>query len=526
MEGLFIAEEVANIASFLPATHISWRFPDAKTFVLPLQANKKRAIWLYSRPPKPRLALENDFPEITNTKTGFQDLLVAKTSGELLAVEQVKLDRVVKFYFAAGQGFVPSPPVTLVFELTGRNCNMILLDENQKILGAYRDISSDINRFRQVKVGLDYVGPPPYEKLDPRNFEITDLFEVLENKTLKDIWKHVDGIGPELTRALSIASGLRRNKKLEKQDIEKLWPFIHKLKDSPTEFLKETIDIADIKDLRLNEQRQENIEKLEIVLNKNLNLVKKRLEDIQKIKEAAKMANEIKIQADVLMAYHHTVPKNATKVSLFGFGGQEIEFELNPRLSALENAQKLYKRSQKAKKRKDEAENRFEVLKAEELELQEVLTSLEDASDKVLLELLKKYIKVKAQKQKSRIGAHFLAPHGFNVIVGKSSKENDIITKKIAKSRDVWLHAQGYRGSHVIIQAKNKEVPFETIVFAAQLAAANSKAGQSENVPVDYTLRKHVWKQKGAALGAVNYAQQKTVYVTPNRNPSIKSSKN
>ncbi len=523
MEGLFIAEEVASIAGFLPAKHISWRFPDTKTFVLPLQANKKLAIWLYSRPPKPRLALENDFPEITNTKTGFQDLLVAKTSGELLAIEQIKLDRVVKFHFAAGQGFVPSPPVTLVFELTGRNCNMILLDEEQKILGAFRDISSDINRFRQIRTGLSYVGPPPYEKLDPRSFELNELVEILETKTLKDIWKHVDGIGPELTRALSVASGIGRKKKLGKLDIEQLWPFIHKLKDSPAEFLRETINIVDIKDLRLNEQRQENIEKLEIVLNKKINLLIKRLEDIQKIREAAKMADEIKLRADVLMAYQHTVPKNANKVSLFGFDGQEMIFELNPQLSALENAQKLYKRSQKAKKRKEEAENRFKLLIKEKLELEAVLTGLAKTTDKGLLELLKKYFKAKAKKQKSRIGAHFLAPHGFNVIVGKSSKENDIITKKLARSRDIWLHAQGYRGSHVIIQAQNKEVPFETIVFAAQLAAANSKAGQSDNVPVDYTLRKHVWKQKGAALGAVNYSQQKTVYVSPSRNPSIKS---
>ncbi|HHO55966.1 MAG TPA: fibronectin-binding domain-containing protein [Trueperaceae bacterium] len=525
MEGLFIAEEVAKISGSLPAKHISWRFPDAKTFVLPLQSNKKLAIWLYSRPPKPRLALENDFPEITNTKTGFQDLLVSKTSGELLSIEQLKLDRVVKFHFAAGQGFVPSPPVTLVFELTGRNCNMILLDDNQKILGAFRDVSSDINRFRQVKVGLDYVAPPPYQKLDPRSFQIDDLIAVLEGKTLKEIWKHVDGIGPELTRALAIASELRRNKKLAKEDIEKLWPFIHELKNSPTEFLRKTINIADIKDLRLSEQRQENIEKLEIALNKKLNLVNKRLEDIQKIREAAKKADEIKLQADLLMAYQYSVPKNASQVSLIDFDGEELILALNPQLSAVENAQKLYKRSQKAKKRKSEAENRFAELAKEQKELKLILASLAKTNDKKLQELAKQYSKAKTQKQRSKIGAHFQGPHGFNIIVGKSSKENDLITKKIARSRDIWLHAQGYRGSHVIIQAKNKEVPFETIVFAAQLAAANSKAGQSENVPVDYTLRKHVWKQKGAALGAVNYAQQKTVYVSPSRNPSLKQLK-
>ena len=103
--------------------------------------------------------------------------------------------------------------------------------------------------------------------------------------------------------------------------------------------------------------------------------------------------------------------------------------------------------------------------------------------------------------------------------MGRSSKGNDELTFKLAKSRDVWLHAQGYPGSHVIVKAENREVPFETVLFAAQLAAAYSKAGMSENVPVDYTLRKNVWKLKGGAPGAVNFSQQKTVYVTPSRRP-------
>jgi len=526
MEGLFIAEEVAKIARHLPAKHSSWRFPDAKTFVLPLQSHKKSAIWLYSRPPKPRLALKGDFPELSNAKTGFQDLLLAKTSGELLSIEQVKLDRVVRFNFAAGEGFVPSPPVTLVFELTGRNCNMVLLAENQKILGVFRDISSDINRFRQLRAGLDYVAPPPYQKLDPRSSQLPELIAVLENKPLKEIWKHVDGIGPELTKALSIASGLARNKKLTGQDVETLWPYIHELRDAPSEFLRKTLNIADIKDLRLSEQRQEKIEKLRMAMAKKLNLLDKRLEDIQKIRRAAQEADKIRAQADVLMAYQYDVPKNAAKISLVGFDGEEFELELNPRLSAVENAQKLYRRAQKALKRKAEAENRLGALEKEQAELRLEFDNLDEASDKKLAQLQKSYLKPKTQKQNPKIGSHFLGPHGFNIIVGKNSKENDIITKKIARSRDIWLHAQGYRGSHVIIQAKNKEVPFETIVFAAQLAAANSKAGQSDNVPVDYTFRKHVWKPKGAALGAVNYARQKTVYVTPSRNPSLKRGKN
>jgi predicted ribosome quality control (RQC) complex YloA/Tae2 family protein len=142
-------------------------------------------------------------------------------------------------------------------------------------------------------------------------------------------------------------------------------------------------------------------------------------------------------------------------------------------------------------------------------------------SDDRLAELAKTYAPAEKKHPRSEPGIRYEEPHGFTVIVGRNAKENEIITFKMAKSRDLWLHAQGYPGSHVIIQAENREVPFETIIFAAQLAAAYSKAGQSDNVPVDYTQRKNVWKPKGAAPGAVYMTQQKTVYVTPSRRPEV-----
>jgi len=42
---------------------------------------------------------------------------------------------------------------------------------------------------------------------------------------------------------------------------------------------------------------------------------------------------------------------------------------------------------------------------------------------------------------------------------------------------------------------------------------------------VDYTLRKHVWKVKGGPPGAVRFAHQKTVFVTPSRNPAAETAR-
>ena len=210
MEGLLIAEELQKIT--LPSKRLAWRFLDAYTFILPLAEG---AIWMFNRPPNARLLFQKETPEQGKTYSGFQDLLVSKASGALLSLEQLKLDRVVYLRFDAAQGFVPTPPVTLVFELTGRNCNLILLDDKNQILGAARDIAEDTNRFRQIRIGLPYQSPPPYEKLDPRFASEGEVKQLLLGKSLSKAKTLLDGVGPELTKTLIITSGIPAEKKLE-----------------------------------------------------------------------------------------------------------------------------------------------------------------------------------------------------------------------------------------------------------------------------------------------------------------------
>lgn len=514
MEGLLIAEQLSKLK--LPAKRLPWRFLDAYTFVLPLSQG---AIWLFNRPPQPRLAILSETPEQSKTYSGFQDLLVAKATGDLRFAEQLKLDRVVFFRFGAGQGFVPTPPVTLVFELTGRNCNLILLDDKMRILGAARDISQESNRFRQVRAGLPYQTPPPYEKLDPRFASDESLVAALAGKTLNKARSFIDGIGPELTRTLSITAGVLPDKPLETSDVNKVMGALRRLLRSPSAVMQEVLDIPNLEGLRQRETREAQIASLRFSLDKEIRLLQVRLADIDKAREAALEGAALRSQADLLMAYSHQVPKSAKQVTLTGFDGQDITLQLDPKLSAMDNAKQLYERVKKRESRKLQAEAREDELRHKLAELERLRERLPSLSDEARVGLLQHYAPAQKQQMRSEPGIRYQGPHGFAVIVGRNARENDIVTFKMAKSRDMWLHAQGYPGSHVIIRAENREVPFETILFAAQLAAAYSKAGQSDKVAVDYTQRKHVWKPKGAAPGAVSMTQQKTVYVTPSRRP-------
>ena len=107
----------------------------------------------------------------------------------------------------------------------------------------------------------------------------------------------------------------------------------------------------------------------------------------------------------------------------------------------------------------------------------------------------------------------YVSSEQVQIIVGKNNKQNDYLTHRIADSKDTWLHTKDIPGSHVII--RGTDFSQETLFEAAQLAAYHSKGKNSSQVPVDYTLIRHVKKPKGAKPGFVIYEQQKTLYITP-----------
>ena len=104
---------------------------------------------------------------------------------------------------------------------------------------------------------------------------------------------------------------------------------------------------------------------------------------------------------------------------------------------------------------------------------------------------------------------------GFTILVGRNNVQNDQLTLKEAHGRDVWFHTKNIPGSHTVVLSEGREVPDSTLHQAAILAAVNSKAADSSQVPVDYTLIKNVKKPRGAKPGMVIYVSYQTAYVTP-----------
>jgi predicted ribosome quality control (RQC) complex YloA/Tae2 family protein len=159
--------------------------------------------------------------------------------------------------------------------------------------------------------------------------------------------------------------------------------------------------------------------------------------------------------------------------------------------------------------------------------LEGVLTSVENCVDEQDVKEIRRELfesgyvkKAKTEKgNKSRKKSkplHFQSSDGFDIFVGKNNIQNDMLTLKMAKSNDIWMHTKNIPGSHVIVCAeREREITDTALNEAANLAAYYSKARESTLVPVDYTEKRNVKKPNGAKPGFVIYETNKTAYITP-----------
>ena len=217
---------------------------------------------------------------------------------------------------------------------------------------------------------------------------------------------------------------------------------------------------------------------------------------------------------------NQTIKKNDTQM-------KEIEIAIDPTKTPPENAQAYFHKYNKAKRTLSALSIQKKQNDEELAYLESILNALQTAKeetdlDEIRAELVQQgYMKKKTtkknkpQKQKKSKPMHYISSDGFSIYVGKSNLQNDALTLRFAQSNDIWLHTKEIPGSHVIIQTNGAAVPDTTLLEAAHIAAYFSKAKESSQVPVDYTLRKYVKKPNGAKPGMVIYETNKTIYVTP-----------
>ena len=107
-------------------------------------------------------------------------------------------------------------------------------------------------------------------------------------------------------------------------------------------------------------------------------------------------------------------------------------------------------------------------------------------------------------------------PGGWVVLVGRTDADNDALTFRVARPDDRWFHVKGVPGSHVLLQAREGEVPPRDVLkAAASIAAYHSKAREAGVVPVVCTLARFVTKPAGAKAGTVEIRKESVLKVRP-----------
>ncbi len=235
-------------------------------------------------------------------------------------------------------------------------------------------------------------------------------------------------------------------------------------------------------------------------------------------------ADEHRIRGQLILARKGDITRGVRMVRLKDFDGSStVEVEIDPSLSPAQNAERYFKRAKKAGRRGARAPARLGELESEVEKLEELGASIADASAERLAELEERFSTRRSAKSRGKTApprAHFrtyTVSGGWEVLVGRSNKDNDVLTHRIANQGDLWFHAHQAAGSHVILRIPSGKARPDrrAILETAAIAAFHSKAGRSSKVAVSYTEKRHVRKPRGAKPGLAVISREKSVMVKP-----------
>jgi len=492
-------------------------------------------------------------------------------SGQLTSIEQKGLERVLSLNFQSVNEAGSLEFLTLHCEIMGKHSNIVLVDSvTNRILDAAKRYTHEVNRYREILPGIPYVLPPSQDKQDILNmtedeFRVLMLSQPLDAQIHQVLLGVLEGFSPLLCRELIFRAGLPRDIVLNEcgeYELGKLWQEISTMAGDiasgsfvPTLILedKQYREFSPFDLTMFESQRKEFFS----TINEALTVFFRAKEESVRINEARHRLNKIvngqikkinnklatqhqelletdtadndRISGELITANMHTISRGDTRLITQNYYDPEqknITIELDPSLSPSQNAQRYFKKYRKAIVKRQKASEYITQFR-EELDYLDTVkvalsqaVSLEDLEE-IETELLHQgYIRQDKKKAKStatKTPGHleFRSSDGLTILVGKNNRQNDFLTMKRAKADDLWLHAKDMPGAHVIILTAGENVPEDTLVEAAMLAAYFSKGKMSGKVPVDYTLRKHVRKPKGSKPGFVIYDHHSTIFVTP-----------
>ncbi len=526
-------------------------------------------------PAHPRIHLTSHSKSNPKTAPLFCMLLRKHlASGRITGITQVGFERIIKITVESYDELGDYTEKSLYVEIMGRHSNIILVNNEGRIIDSIKRIDESMSSVREILPGGLYELPPVQSKTALLDWETENNIDFLgTQKVDKAIISQVAGISPLTARemvysvfgttdVLSDAVNTNRYAML-KLEISKLKSRTENndfepcmLEDTQTgklvefsaipieqyetlakvvkyESMSELVDEFYYKRDVAERMRQKTADLVKL-LNNHAERIAKKMSILRATLSDAEKIDTYREYADLITANIYRIHEGHKSVELENYFDENmstVKITLDPSLSPSQNAQKYYKKYNKSKTALKEAQKQLEQ-SAEELEYIESTLAMVETADRledvsaIRRELASEgYIKKstnaqRKQKAEQSKPMHFVSSDGFDIYVGRNNTQNDYLTLKLANSSDLWFHTKDIHGSHTVIKlGLDKDVPKQTILEAAALAAYYSKARESSQVPVDYTTIKNVKKPNGAKPGMVIYEHYNTVYITPKQLP-------
>ncbi|MGN0661460.1 MAG: NFACT family protein [Oscillospiraceae bacterium] len=498
----------------------------------------------------------------------FCMLLRKHLGGRLAAVRQDGLERAAYFDFECTNELGDLVTITVAAEIMGRRSNIVLINENGKVIDAIRRVDEDMSETRRILPGVTYIPPERQNKLNFLECSADEIIARIEASKPSELSKAIvdalEGISPLFARECAyfagrgaeifntelteehrirlshylcgareaVLSGAPRTVIYDRDKRPKDFCFVP-IKQYGTLMLEKTFDsesklLDSFYSERDNQSRmkQRSHDLLKTISNLS-ERVSRRIENQKQELAQCKDRDRLKIAGDLINANIYRLEKGMRSAELENFyeeGSPAVTVELDPRLTPSQNAQRYYSKYRKADTAERLLKEQISLGQTELLYIDSVFDSLVRATSEAELaqireELIKQgYVKRGRKNEKAPKALppiKLVTSDGFTVLVGRSNVQNDRLTLKDSAKTDMWLHTHDIHGAHVIIRSDGREISKTAVEEAAVAAAYQSKARESSGVPVDYTLVRYVKKPAGAKPGMVVFTNNKTLYVTP-----------
>lgn len=568
-DSVILAAVAAELNKFLANGRISEiRQPEPLDIVIVIRSSGANySLLISANAEHPRIHLTSVRRPNPKTPPNFCMLLRKRLEGaRFVGAEQTDFDRILRLKFTAYDG----ERLTMVVEIMGKHSNIVLINDSYRILGVIKPIGRQKNRYREVLPGRQYVPPPPQNKANPLSVTKDEFAKLLNDTFPSSIadqteiasWlsKTFTGISPFAARELTARSHDNVNRlpdvfteffdQVKRADFSPViitdnaghtigfYPFPSVQHPEANQHQRPTVSgVADIyytsalPRIAL-ERAKENFISL---VQKEIESREHAIASIQENLAEFKAPERFKQIGDLILAQAATIPDGAESVELVDYYdpcGSVIRVELDPTLSAIENAEAYFKKYRKMLTGVEAMKDRFAEISAEIKLLRKVLdsanliTSIEQIQQlHETLETsgihLSKQEQAPAEKRKPEFEGYKIGKvvsNGWEILYGQNSEANDYLLTRLASPNDYWVHVKAAPSAHVIIRTKGhpEAVPAAVLHAAAEIAAQHSDSKYSSLVPVDYTLRKYVRKPKNAPSGMAIYQREKTIFVTPN----------